>query len=83
VARIAVDNTRDNHQHKAACLAVLSDILRVEWMRKGQWKILSEAIDRGKEAVRHTVSDDPYLASRVKLLKLLCAMGRQEDEAET
>jgi hypothetical protein len=52
-------------------------------MRKGQSEILSEAIDRGKEAVRRTVSDDPYLASRVKLLKLLCAMGRQEDEAET
>jgi hypothetical protein len=52
-------------------------------MRKGQWKILSEAIDRGKEVVRHTVSDDPYLASRVTLLKLLCAMGRQDDKAET
>jgi hypothetical protein len=47
VARTAVENTRDNHPDKAACLAVLSDILRVEWMRKGQWEISSEAIDRG------------------------------------
>jgi hypothetical protein len=75
VARTAVENTRDNHPHKAACLAVLSGILRMEWMRKGRLEILSEAIDRGKEAVRRTGSDDPYLASRVKLLKLLLCDG--------
>jgi hypothetical protein len=78
VARTAVENTRDNHPDKAACLAVLSDILRVEWMRKGQWEILSEAIDRGKEAVCRTVSGDPHRANRVKRLKLLCDQETKE-----
>jgi hypothetical protein len=72
VARTAVENIRDNHPDKAACLAVLGNILRVEWRRKGQWVILSEAFDRAEEAVVRTVKGDPCLANRVELLKLLC-----------